>query len=163
MKMIITAVSSLVAIGILAGCSQESRDQAIDRATDAARALNGNVEGKTPDIVRKQQEAEQKRQNSEWTAENQALHPIEYCQAQLKVVDEMAKKLEVEQHKLNTARAEQSRHVVENEDLVKKMTSQLATLKDAYRDADASGNWPITFNGFQLSQQKTKELLVQTS
>jgi hypothetical protein len=145
------------------GCSRESREETIDNVASAARALNGgDSDERTPDIVRKQQEAERKRQNSEWTAENQAKHPIEYCQAQLKAVDEMAKKLEVEQHKLNTTRAEQNRKVSENADIIKKMSEQLSTLKASYREAEASGTWPITFNGFQLSQQKTKEFIVQT-
>lgn len=146
------------------GCSRESREQTIDNVASAARTLNGgDSETRTPDIVRKQQEAERKRQNNEWTAENQAKHPVEYCQAQLKSVEEMAKKLEVEQHKLNTARAEYNRKVAENNDVIKKMSGQLATLKDLYREAEASGVWPITFNGFQLSQQKTKEVMVQTN
>lgn len=163
MKAIALILIAVVAVGVVNGCSQESRDEAIDRATSAARALNGEVEGKTPDVVRKQQEAERKRQNSEWTAENQAKHPVEYCQAQLKTIDEMASKLEAEAHKLNTTRSAQSRKVQENDEIIKKMTKQLADAKAAYRAADAAGTWPMTFNGYQLSQQKAQEFIVQTN
>ncbi len=158
---VLVAVSCL---SVVAGCSRESREQAIDNVSSAARALNGgDTENRTPDVVRKQQEAERKRQNNEWTPENQACHPIEYCQAQLKIVDEMAKKLEVEQHKINTARSAEKRKETENDEIVKKMTKQLDSLKTAYRETESSGSWPMPFNGFQLSQQKAKEFIVQTN
>lgn len=160
----------VIAIGIVAGlvgfvgCSRESRDDAITRVSDAARALNGDPdEPRTPDIVRKQQAAEKKRQNAEWTAENQAKHPIEYCQAQLKQVDDMAQRLETEVHKLNVLRAGQDRKAKENDATAAKMEKQLAELKAAYRDAEAAGSWPMSYNGFQLPQQKAQKFIVETN
>lgn len=160
----------VIAIGIVAGlvgfvgCSRESRDDAITRVSDAARALNGDPEEpRTPDIVRKQQAAEKKRQDTEWTAENQAKHPIEYCQAQLKQVDDMAQRLETEVHKLNVLRAGQDRKAKENDATAAKMEKQLAELKAAYRDAEAAGSWPMSYNGFQLPQQKAQKFIVETN
>ena len=83
---------------ILSGCSKESRDEVIERTTKAAKELNGSErkskdkdENKPPDIVAEQQRKERVRQNTQWTAENQALHPVEYCQAQLEEVAKYAK------------------------------------------------------------------------
>lgn len=160
----------VIAIGVgvglvgLTGCSRESRDDAITRVSDAARALNGDPEEpRTPDIVRKQQAAEKKRQDTEWTAENQAKHPIEYCQAQLKQVDDMAQRLETEVHKLNVLRAGQDRKAKENDATAAKMEKQLAELKTAYRNAEAAGSWPMVYNEFQLSQQKAQKFIVETN
>lgn len=160
----------VIAIGVgvglvgLTGCSRESRDDAITRVSDAARALNGDPEEpRTPDIVRKQQAAEKKRQDTEWTAENQAKHPIEYCQAQLKQVDDMAQRLETEVHKLNVLRAGQDRKAKENDATAAKMEKQLAELKTAYRHAEAAGSWPMVYNEFQLSQQKAQKFIVETN
>ena len=168
-----TAIELLVVVGGIGlvaglvgfvGCSRESRDEAITRAADAARALNGDPdEPRTPDIVRKQQNDEKKRQNTEWTAENQAQHPIEYCQAQLKQVDDMARRLETEVHKLNVLRAGQDRKAKENDTTAAKMEKQLAELKAAYREAEAAGSWPMSYNGFQLPQPKAQKFIVETN
>lgn len=61
----------------LAGCSKESRDETIDRLCKAGKALNGEVRSDdkkhaTPNIVYDQQRKERVRQNTKWTAENQA-------------------------------------------------------------------------------------------
>ena len=136
----------------------------MDRVAAAGRALNGgDTADRTPDVVRKQQEAEARRQNKEWTAENQSRHPVEYCQAQMRTLDDMAKKLETQQHKLNTSRASTTRKVSELDELTTKMEKQLDALKAAYRQAEAGGGWPVMYNGFQLSEQKAKELIVQTN
>ena len=146
------------------GCSREGREEAMDRVAAAGRALNGgDTADRTPDVVRKQQEAEARRQNKEWTTENQSRHPVEYCQAQMRTLDEMAKKLEAEQHRLNTQRASTTRKVSELGELEKRMEKQLDTLKGAYRAAAAGGGWPVKYNGFDLSEQKAKEMIVQTN
>ena len=166
MELLLVVLGIGVVAGLvgLAGCSREGRDEAITRAADAARALNGDPdEPRTPDIVRKQQQDEKKRQNTEWTAENQAKHPIEYCQAQLRQVDDMAQRLETEVHKLNVLRAGQDRKAKENDTTAAKMEKQLAELKTAYREAEASGAWPMSYNGFQLPKPKAQKFIVETN
>lgn len=159
---IIALVAVLTATGLYS-CSRETREDAIDRAADAARALNGgDTEGRTPDIVRKQQEAERRRQNTEWTAENQKKHPIEYCQAQIEELDKMSVRLEVEAHKLGVMRAEQSRKAAENASTVAQMEKQLGAAKEAYRRAEASDAWPMAFNGHALAKEKAQAFIVET-
>lgn len=163
-RLMMLAVVSMAMSMAVGGCSRESREEAMDRVAAAGRALNGgDTAERTPDVVRRQQEAEARRQNKEWTAENQSRHPVEYCQAQMKNVDEMAKKLETEQHRLNTSRAATTRKVSELEELEQKMAKQLESLKAAYRSAAGGAGWPMSYNGFQLSEQKAKEMIVQTS
>lgn len=160
--MAVAAVAGVVVT--MCGCSAEDREEAMDRVAAAGRALNGgDTADRTPDVVRKQQEAEARRQNKEWTAENQSRHPVEYCQAQMRTLDDMAKKLETQQHKLNTSRAATTRKIAEVDELMRKMEKQLADLKAAYRQADAGGGWPVMYNGFQLGEQRAKELIVQTN
>lgn len=162
-----TLLSFLVLIAVVAvvvnGCSRESREETIDNVASAARTINGgDTENRTPDIVRKQQEAERRRQNREWTSENQARHPIEYCQAQIAELDEMAVRLETEIYKLGVMLASQNRQVAENEKTKELMERQLSALKSAYREADASGSWPMQFNGHSLARERAQEFVVET-
>lgn len=154
---------------ILSGCSKESRDEMIERTTKAAKELNGSEkssktadENKTPDIVAEQQRKEKIRQNTQWTAENQALHPVEYCQAQLEEVAKYAKRLEVQAHQVAVAQSAAKRKISESEGQVASVTKFLDQAKKAYRDADATNKWPITLNGYQIGKEKAQQTIVET-
>ena len=97
--MIISALATVCSLCV--GCNQEDRDDAISRTTSAARELNGG--NGTPDVVREQRRLERQRQNSQWTAENQAKYPVEYCLAQLGEVRRFSEQLEVSEHKIAVA------------------------------------------------------------
>lgn len=150
------------------GCSREDRDNAVNRMGRAAKALNGevrpdDVEHDTPNIVATQQRRERIRQNTKWTAENQALHPIEYCQAQLDELDRYSRQLEVSKHKLLTNQNTVRRKLAENEAQIRNIGAFLDSAKKAYRKAEAANQWPMALNGFSLSKAKAQEKIVDAA
>ena len=154
---------------IVSGCSKESRDEVIERTTKAAKELNGSErkskdkdENKPPDIVAEQQRKERVRQNTQWTAENQALHPVEYCQAQLEEVAKYAKQLEVQAHQVAVAQSAAERKISEAEGQIASLTTFLDQAKAAYREADATNKWPMALNGYQIGKEKAQQTIVET-
>ena len=164
-----TMKTQLVFPGIVAasltviGCSQESRDNAIKRASRAAVALNGGASDGTPDIVREQRERERERQNSEWTPENQAKHPIEYCQAQLEELRRYEQELEVSSHKVAVAKSETSRKLAYDETQSKSVEASLAAIKEAYRKAEASGGWPFSLGEVSYTREFARNMILESS
>lgn len=153
------AAAAMVAV---CGCSPEGREEAMDRVAAAGRALNGgDTEGRTPDVVRKQREAEARRQNREWTQENQAKHPVEYCQAQLATLDRHAEALGVGAHKIAVAIGTDKRENGDDRVQVGKLEEFLAEAKAAYREAEAAGSWPARIGGFSLGKERAQEKIVE--
>lgn len=152
-----------IAVFVAAGCSQESRDDAIQRTTRAAVAFNGGAPDGTPDIVREQRERERERQNSEWTPENQAKHPIEYCQAQLEELHRYEQELEVSAHKVAVAKSETSRKLAYDETQSKSVGAALAAIKDAYRKAEMSGEWPFILGGVSYTKESARTTILESS
>ncbi len=156
---------------LLVGCSQEKRNEAIDRMSNAAKSLNGGDKSEesaakkheVPLVVQEQQRKEQIRQNTEWTPENQKLHPIEYCQAQLVELDKYADKLEVSAHTIGMELNRLQRNMENSKGELTELKSLLLKAKKAYTDAEASGKWPVTVNGFKLSQDRLKQKIIETS
>ena len=166
------AVAALLCVGsvLIVGCSKETRNEAIDRTTRAAKELNGTdpeslekEQERTPDIVARQQRKERRRQNSEWTPENQAKHPVEYCQAQLETVARHMKQLEVQAHQVGTALSQTKRRISEANDLVTSLSDLLKKAMDGYRKAEAEKKWPMMLNGYPITQDKAKKTIVETS
>ena len=158
----------IVVCVVLAGCSQEKRNEAIDRVSNAAKKLNGEdasleKEHETPLVVQEQQRKERIRQNTEWTAENQRLHPVEYCQAQLAELDKYGEKLEVAAHTLAVELNKIRRNMSNDDAQLKQLQSFLAAAKKAYLEAEAAGKWPVTINGFALSQDNAKLKIVEAA
>lgn len=163
MKPEILFVCATAAILFASGCSQETRDEAIQRTARAAEALNGGAPDGTPDIVREQRERERERQNSEWTPENQAKHPIEYCQAQLEKLRQYEQELEVSAHKVAVAKSEAARKLAYDNTQIKNLQSALDAIKAAYREAEASGEWPLTIGGSTYSQDSARTTILESS
>ena len=143
----------------LSGCSQEQREDAIDRVTSAAKELNGAVNA-TPTIVVEAQRKEKRRQDTQWTKENRALHPVEYCQAQLEELDRMAQLLQVQVHSIATAKASVRRKREDGVSQIESLGKLLKEAKDAYREADAENKWPMALNGFQLTKERAMQKIV---
>lgn len=160
-KWILIVVAVVVAISIFT--SKESRDEAMNRVDNAARALNGSEGERTPQVVREQQRKEWMRQNSTWTPENQKLHPIEYCQAQIEEIAKMSKQQDVALHRYLSAKSDLNRRISDAETQVKSFGDFLATAKAAYRAADATNQWPMTVNGFKLTKEKAQEKIVEAA
>lgn len=154
-------------IGYL-GCSKSNRDEAIQRVEKAAKALNGgelqdSEEHAVPTIVAEQQRKERIRQNTKWTTENQALHPIEYCQAQLEELDRHAKKLEVTMHEVAVNQSKVKREIGENEAMAKQLATFLAESKAAYKASETNGRDTVALGGFTLTKEKAKEKIVEAA
>ncbi len=153
------ATIGLAVVGLVFFSTRASRRDAINRVSDAAQKLNGDVDD-TPDIVQKQRKREHERQNSKWTLENQRKHPLEYCQAMVEQLDKNAADLDVTLHKYQTAQAAVSREIAANEGDVRKYSEFLDKAKAAYRVAAEAGKWPVSFNGRELSQDEFKDKII---
>jgi len=146
------------------GCSREGREEAMDRMAAAGRALNGgDTEGRTPDVVRRQQEAEARRQNREWTQENQAKHPVEYCQAQLETIARDAEGLGAVAHKIAVEISRSKRENLDDAVQAENLSRFLADAKAAYRAAEAENRWPVQIGGFALPQGRAQEKIVDAA
>ena len=160
MKCIILSVVGCAALLFL-GCSQEDRDAAIKRITNAGKALNGevrpnDVEHETPNIVAEQQRKERIKQNTQWTLENQKLHPIEFCQAQLEETAKMEKKLNVQQHKLLVSKVASERKLDDFKKQAQQLSQGINSAKAAYRKAETENSFPMMLNGYSVSKEKAQ-------
>lgn len=160
----IAIVAAALAIAAVSGCSPEGREEAMDRVSAAGRALSGgDSAGRTPDVVRKQQEAEARRQNREWTQENQSKYPVEYCQAQLRTLDRNAEELGVAAHKISVAIGTAKRENSGDAAQLASLAEFLADAKKAYREADAADSWPVRVGGFFLGRERAQEKIVEAA
>ena len=82
MKKVLMIVGAIgvIAVAYYLIAPEEKRDALLERVENLGRASDGEHVAK---VVREQQRKERIRQNNTWTPENRALHPVEYCQAQL--------------------------------------------------------------------------------
>ena len=151
---------AMIAVACFLIAPREQREAMLDKVA----VLGGSSGGeKTPRIVREQQRKERIRQNMEWTPENQALHPIEYCQAQLEKLAEHASKLDAQAHKYAVAKSQTIRAVSDAEAQLADIAKFLEEAKRSYREAAASGKWPVTIRGFALSKEKAEEKIVDVA
>lgn len=158
----------LVGLVFHVGCSRESREEAMVRMTKAGRALNGDVrpndvEHEVPNVVIEQQRRERIRQNTMWTADNRALHPIEYCQAQLEELEKHDARLEVVAHEVATKKAEVVRTMGNHEGRLKNLEKFLGEAKATYRVCETNNVWPAQLGGFSLSKGKVREKIVDAA
>lgn len=164
-KMVIGVAGVALAL-FVCGCSQEGRDEAIERLEKAARAINGDVrpddkEHETPNIVAEQQRKERIKQNTKWTPENRARHPLEYCQARLEQLQADSRRLEASAHEIACGIAKAEREISNANAQVLQLEKFLAMAKKTYRECEASSRWPANIGGFSLSREKTREKIVE--
>ncbi len=165
---LIIVVGIAVGVAVLHGCSKEDREEVISRVGKASRALSGEArpddqEHDVPNVVRAQQRKERIRQNTKWTAENQALHPVEYCQAQLEVLESHAKELEVVLHKMMVAKSEATRDIADAEATQKSLAKFLVDAKKAYKESATAGKATVALGGFNITLAKAKEKMVEAN
>lgn len=154
-----SVVVCAVAAVCLAGCSQDDRDEISSRVSAAGQALAGD--SSTPKVVRDQQRKERIRQDTKWTAENQALHPIEYCQSQLEELDRYSTRLTVIVHDLNVNKSAVLRDVAENEAKRNYINAFLKEAKEKYRESQSRGRQEAVVGNYTFSLQKLKERMVE--
>ena len=156
MLVLVGVIAIVVMLGFIIA-PREQREAMLDKVAVLGDSSSGE---KTPRIVSEQQRKERIRQNTEWTPENQARHPIEYYQAQLEILAEHASKLDVQAHKYAVAKSQATRAVSDAEAQHADIARFLEEAKRAYRDAAASGKWLVTIRGFALSKEKAEEKIV---
>ena len=149
----------------LCGCSQESRDEVVNRVGQAAKALNGEVrlddkEHETPNIVAEQQRKERVQQNTKWTPENQARYPVEYCQSQLEEMDKYVRRLETSAYKNTLAKSRTTRSLADVEVQISTVKAFLSAAKKSYKEAEAKAEWPTIINGYSYSRESAQEKIV---
>ena len=162
MKVILVAVCIVVValVAYVAIAPREQREAMIDKV-----ALLGDSSGgeRTPQIVKKQQRKERIRQDNSWTPENRALHPIEYCQAQLEEVQRYSDELEAMVHEKSCAIAAVKREIGDIETMSLALDKFLSEAKIKYRECEAANSWPITLGGFSLSQEKAQDKMIDAA
>lgn len=153
-------VVAVAAVGMMfCGCSQDDRDDAINRASGAARELNGSRGA--PDVVREQQRKERARQNTQWTAENQSKYPVEFCQAQLEEVRKYSSQLEVSAHKVSIALSAAKRKESESSTQVKVLDKFLSQAKTEYRKSESAGQSTVLINWRNVSKLDAQRAIVE--
>ena len=155
--LILIGIIAVAVVAYFAIAPREQREAMLDKVAVLGDSSSGE---KTPRIVREQQRKERIRQDKSWTPENQALHPIEYCHAQLEKLAEHASKLDVQAHKYAVAKNQATRIVSDAEAQLADIAKFLEEAKRAYKEAAASGKWPVTIRGFTLSKEKAEEKIV---
>lgn len=163
-------IGVVVVFGLVShvGCSREDREEAVNRFASVGKTLNGkvrsdDVEHQVPNIVADQQRKERIRQNTTWTTENRALHPIEYCQAQLDELDKYLSRLDVVAHEVATKKAEVTRVIGEQDGRVANINKFLKEAKEVYRTCEASNSWPAKIGGFSLSKDAVRSKIVDAA
>lgn len=160
---VIGVVIAVIAFNLI---SDDDRAEMSDRISSAGKALTGDIRAdgeRTPRIVKEQQRKERIRQDSTWTPENRAAHPIEYCQAQLEELVKHGRTLEARIHEKSCALAALKRTMGDDEAMEKGLTKFLGEAKKSYRDALASNTWPVMMGGYSLSQEKAKQKIIDAA
>ncbi len=157
----ILIASAIVLAAIVISCSRSSREEAIDRVSDAAKALNGNPDD-TPAVVKAQQKREKNRQNNEWTLENQRKHPREFCQAQLELLAKAKEQRSNSFFRSLRAEIELEGEIKKAQTSAQSLRAALSMAAAAYREADNAGTWPVTFNGLRLGKSDFQKRIRET-
>ena len=155
----------VVGIAVFIGCSQDDRDEVVNRMGNAKRALSGEsaTGEKTPRIVKEQQRKERIRQNNTWTPENRTRHPIEYCQAQLDDLQRYSRELEARAHEKSCAIAAVKRTLGDSDTMAQNLRKFLSEAKKVYRECEAANSWPAKLGGYSLSREKAQEKIIDAA
>jgi hypothetical protein len=155
----------IVGVAVCIGCSQDDRDEVVERGGNAWNALKGETAPgeKTPRIVKEQQRKERIRQNNTWTPENRAHHPIEYCQAQLEELQRYGRELEARAHEKSCAIAAVKRTLGDDETMEKNLRKFIVDAKNAYNECEAANSWPAKLGGYSLSREKTQDKIIDAA
>lgn len=158
-------VVAIVGLAVCLGCSQDDRDEVVERGGNAWNALKGETAPgeKTPRIVKEQQRKERIRQNNTWTPENRANHPIEYCQAQLEELQRYGRELEARAHEKSCAIAAVKRTLVDDEAMAKNLDKFIMDAKNAYKECEEANSWPVNFGGYSLSKEKARDKMIEAA
>ena len=155
----------VAACAVCIGCSQDDRDEIVERGGNAVNALKGETSPgeKTPRVVKEQQRKERIRQNNTWTPENRAHHPVEYCQAQLEELQRYSRELEARVHEKSCAIAAVKRTLGDNDTMAQNLKKFIVEAKQAYKECEAANSWPAKLGGYSLSREKTQDKIIDAA
>ena len=144
-KMVRTATMPALALAAacMAGCGQ---------VEEAADRVAGELQ--TPRVIRKAEAREAARQNNTWTSENIQKNPYLFIQDQIRRCDELKAKIEAQDITMVRLNKQASRSVEESDSMITRYTAFLEQAKPAYKEAEVSGKWPVTINGFKLDEEQ---------
>ena len=165
-KICLIALGVIIGAVVLYGCSEDDRVEVSDRLSAAGKALTGEVRAdgeRTAKIVREQQRKERIRQDSTWTPENRAAHPVEYCQAQLEELAKYSVELEARVHEVACNQAAVKRQIGDKEALIANLEKFVADTKAKYIACEKANSWPAMVGGFSLSKEKTKDKIIDAA
>lgn len=151
----ITKMSCVVLALALCGCSEGN-----DSIKDKVKGLLSSDKQSVPDIVKEQQRREKIRQNTMWTEENQALHPLEYCQAQLSAVSKYEDDLLVLTFSIKKMMVRNEKQEEDDGVKVKRYKESFTKMKSLYLSADGNGEWPVEYNGISLSKDRLEDAII---
>ncbi len=138
----------------------EKREELLEHA---AKMGASSDDEKLPKVVREQFRKERRRQDSKWTPENRALHPIEYCQAQLEELQRYSTELEARAHEKGCAIAAVKREIGDMETMSQALDKFLSEAKIKYKECESANSWPVMFGGFALSKEKAQDKMIEAA
>ena len=159
MLMIVGAIA-IAAVAYYFVAPEEKRDAIVERVENMGRSSDGEH---VPKVVREQQRKERIRQNNTWTPENRALHPIEYCQAQLEDIEKYSRELEARAHEKACAIAAVKRTLGDNDTMEQNLKKFIAEAKKAFKECEASNSWPAKLGGYTLSRERTQDKIIEAA
>lgn len=109
---------------------------------------------RTPTVVAKAAAREAARQDSTWTSENIQKDPYLFIQDQIRNCDQLKAKIEAQNITMVRLGKQVARSVEEADAMTARYTTFLAQAKAAYKEAEATGTWPVTLNGYRLDEEQ---------
>lgn len=109
---------------------------------------------RTPTVVAKAAAREAARQDSTWTSENIQKNPYLFIQDQIRNCDQLKAKIEAQNITMVRLGKQAARSVEEADAMTARYTTFLAQAKAAYKEAEATGTWPVTLNGYRLDEEQ---------
>ena len=108
----------------------------------------------TPTVVANAALREAIRQDSTWTSENIQANPYLFIQDQIRQCDQLKAKIEAQTITMVRLEKQATRNIEESDAMIARYTTFLSQAKAAYKQAEASGTWPVTINGYQLDEEQ---------
>ena len=97
---------------------------------------------------------EEIRQQTTWTSENIAKNPYLFIQDQISQCDALKAKIEAQTITMTRLSKEAARKVEEADGMVARYNKLLAACNAAYDEAEKSGKWPVTVNGYEMDEEE---------
>ncbi len=105
-------------------------------------------------IVEVAKAREEIRQQTTWTSENIQKNPYLFIQDQIRQCDALKAKIEAQTITMTRLGKEAARKVEEADGMVARYKKLLAACNAAYDEAEKSGKWPVTVNGYEMDEEE---------